>query len=785
MSFMDPATAADLHAKMSSDPTELLRLYRAKSLKFHTKSVDHSLVDDYKKEGWEEFGKPLKTKTKIRIAKQHNVQFEDDLWCQFYDLGYRLLNVAEDFRIPFSKDSNDRKQIDLVAVNDDSVLLVECKSAEHSTKAQSYKTEFEALARRLDGYKKACDQLFGQGKRLKYIFATRNIRLSKTSADVERLESTGSLYFNDNTFDYVNGLLKSYKDAANFQFAGLLFKGQSITKEKIELPAIEGRMGDKTYYMFSIEPSLLLKLGFVLHRTRANEAEMPTYQRLLVPSRLKGISKFIEDGGYFPNSVILNFNTRGKGIEFQGHSRGDATRSRTGIVKIPNTYAIAYIIDGQHRIYGYAGTRYRDSNTIPVVAFVDLEASEQLGLFMDINENQKAVSPTLRITLEEDLYWDAPRLDSRMKALRSSIIRTLGGDQSGPLFGRISLGEDRAELQARPFAESLLRCGLLPEARGNSFKEGTVETSLYDPTNHDHLKEMEKTRTRIVDYINLCYEYAEEQFGSNRNALQDFIFSNRGTYAFIGLMGSLNSFAIDSSNITKKSNSEDRFDAIKPFLRSLFKQLKEQSKEESDRLLEKLGGGADIIWLRSFQALINAKHPAYQPPELIDWQERQDQELQDRGRSLGTEIERHLKKYIIHQLKTLFDDNWDIEIGSIQRDCEMRAKELEEKRYKEGLGRVSIDWTEQFFISDYKRIIEKYWTKSPEESPDNFQTFEKHFSIDVGYGSNSKDEKLKWISLFSTLRNLWAHEGSKEKGLNREEVLLLEKIHDELGLSAD
>lgn len=783
MSFMDPATAVGLLSKMSSDPTELLRLYRAKASKYHTKSVDHSLVEDYKKDGWEEFGKPLKTKTAIRIKKRHSRQFEDDLWCQFYDLGYRRLSIGDDFRIPFSKDGNDRKQIDLVAVNDDSILLVECKSCEEPTKAPSYKTEFEALSLRLDGYRKACEQLFGPGKRLKYIFATRNIRLSKTSADVERLESTGSMYFNDNTFDYVSGLLKSYRDAASFQFAGLLFKGQSITRDKIELPAIEGKMGDKTYYMFSIEPRLLLKLGFVLHRTRANEAEMPTYQRLLVPSRLKGIGKFIEDGGYFPNSVILNFNTRGKGIEFQGQSRMDATKSRIGTLKIPNTYAIAYIIDGQHRIYGYAGTPYRDTNTIPVVAFVDLEPTEQLSLFMDINENQKAVSPTLRITLEEDLYWDAPRLDSRMKALRSSIIRTLGGDQSGPLFGKISLGEDRAALQARPFAESLLRCGLLPEARGNTFKEGTVEASLYDHTNHDHLKEMEKARTRIVDFINACYEFAEEELARERPTLDQFIFSNRGSYAFIGLIGSLNSFVTAALNLSKKSSVDDRFEAIRPYLKSLFKQLKAMGKEDSERLLDKLGGGADIIWLRNFQAMVNSKHSNYEPEELVDWKERQDEELQDRGRSLGTEIERHLKRYIIRQLKALFEDNWDIEIGSIQRECEVRAKELEEKRYKEGLGRVPIDWTEQFFISDYKKIIEKYWTKSPDSPSSDFETFEKHFSIDVGHGFNSKDEKIKWLSLFNTLRNLWAHEGSKEKGLNRDEVELLEKIHGALGIS--
>ena len=68
------------------------------------------------------------------------------------------------------------------------------------------------------------------------------------------------------------------------------------------------------------------------------------------------------------------------------------------------------------------------SNTIPVVALKNLDPSDQLELFMQINENQKAVSPTLRITLEEVLYWNASRLDTRLKALRSSVIRALGGE---------------------------------------------------------------------------------------------------------------------------------------------------------------------------------------------------------------------------------------------------------------------------------------------------------------------------------------------------------------------
>lgn len=779
MSFLTSSDLKTLNDSLSDDPSYLGKLFAAKSAPYLMRNVDHSMVEGMLKEGWEEYGKPLKTKTRLRKPKTHDVKFEDDLWCQLYRLGYRHLNIDRNLCIPFGPDSKQRKQIDVVAINGDSILLVECKSSEKSSKAPTYKTEFEGLSQRLDGFSKAMEQMFGRGRRLKYIFATRNIRMPRDSADAVRLEETGSFFYNDNSFDYVDSLIKTYKGAAHYQFLGMLFKGQSINKNRIEVPAIEGRMGGKTYYMFSLEPHLLLKLGFVLHRTRANEAEMPTYQRLLVPSRLSGISKFIEKGGYFPNSAIVNFSERGSKLEFQAHSRLADSSSRTGVLKIPNCYAIAYIIDGQHRIYGYADSTYKDSNTIPVVAFVGLEPSEQLELFMDINQNQKAVSPTLRITLEEDLYWNAARLDSRLKALRSSIIRQLGGDQAGPLYGKISLGEDKAELQAKPFADALLRSGLIPDANGNRLVEDPPGSSLYDVGNTDHKSEMPKARTRVTQLLNRCYEFLEEACATHEKILSTYVLSNKGTFAIVRLVGSLHAFECGKGSLSISSSSDERIDSLRKYLKALVEALLVIDRENPDALLGKHGSGAETVWLRTFQLAISDRFPAYDPPELQDWRERQDKALQDRGRELGTQIERHIKASVISQLKILFGENWDIEIGSIQRECETRAKEQIEKNYKEGLGRQDIPWTDQFFISDYKTIIERYWTRVPDEPILGFKTFEQQFSIDVGQGFKSKSERVKWLSLFSSLRNLWAHEGTKEKGLNQHEVDLLKKIHDQ------
>ncbi|WP_431162019.1 DGQHR domain-containing protein [Flagellimonas beolgyonensis] len=777
MGFLKQIEVDQIKSKVATDLSVLGKLYKAKKSKYITKSVDHSLVDDMLKEGWEEYGRPLKTKTKLRKSKTHSKQFEDDVWCQFYQLGYRILNYDNNFVLPFGKNEEEKKQIDVVAVDDETIFLIECKSSERPRKASSLKTELEGLPIRLNGFRKSLDQIFGKGRKIKFIYATRKLRIPNDSVDLKRLFDTNSFYYNDNTYEYVNSLIKSYKGAAKYQLFGLLFKNQLINSDKIEVPAVEGDMGNKKYYMFSIEPHLLLKMGFILHRTKANESEMPTYQRLLVPTRLKKINKFIEDGGFFPNSIILNFSQKKHRVSFEGSSRSGDSRSRYGMLKIPNAYALAYIIDGQHRVYGYANTPYIENNTIPVVAFLDLSATEQLEIFMDINQNQKAVSPSLRLTLEEDLFWNSERVDSRMKALRSGIIKELSEDVNGPLYGKITIGEDSSELAFRPFASSIAKCGLIPSAKGNKYIPETIDASFYNVGNLNHNEEMLTTKKKVVDFINLCYGYIEEEF-TDIFENKKLIISNRGTYAFISLIGSLNKFEFESNNIKKNSKPGERFAIIKKYLNELLKRLGNLTNEEEEEMLSSYGSGGDIRWFRIYQNLVNQKFPEYEPEELIDWKERQDEELQDEGRKYGEAIEKYMKDVIIQKLKQIFGNNWDIEIGKIQRDCEARAKQEMERMYKEGLGRQEIEWTEMFFITDYKDIIKKYWTTKPESSVEDFKTFQDEFSIDVGFGFHSKEEKIKWISVFNSHRNLWAHAGTKTKRLNKDEVGFLKIIYD-------
>lgn len=772
MAFLTDEQVGNIKEKIVTDISSLGKLYRSKKKEYIEQNVEHNEVESYITDGWEKV-KELKTKWKIRKPKKHSKLFEDKVWCQFYDLGYRILNRNETLELPFSSDSKDKMQIDVLAINCETAFIIECKSAKRSKKAPSYKDYFDALALRQDGFSKSIKEIYGKDLKIKYIFATNNLRLADDSEDKKRLDTMNVFYYNNNTYDYIQSLIKYYKKAAMYQFLGLIFKNQEINKKRIEIPAIEGKMGNKTYYMFSIEPELLLKIGFILHRTKANNSEMPTYQRLLVPSRLKNITNFIDEGGYFPNSLIVNFS-QGKKIQFEADMRGEDSDSRVGTLKIPNEYAIAYILDGQHRLYGYANSKYLSTNTVPVVAMNGLKAIEQLEIFMDINQNQKAVSPSLRLVLEEDLFWNAPRLDSRLKALRSSIVKELSvGD--GPLQNKISIGEDKADLTFKPFYIALSNCGLLPKAKGNEYIPETREMSLYNTNSHDNDKAMRACRKDVVSFINLAYEYIDEkheEFFDN----EKFIMSNRGTYAYIMLLGSLHSFIWEEGSIDKDSTTQDRFSNINKYIETLVQGLINLPHDRKKHYLIMKGAGADTEWFRLYQSIINAKFTKYEPIDLIHWNERQDKKLQNKAKEYADSIEKTIKNIVLEQLKKLYNDDWELEIVNIQTKCQKLASEENAERRKNGINKRAL-WTEMLTIFDYKNIVEKYWTVK-HETDSSFITFEKRFAIDIGEGFNGKKEQTKWLTYLNDYRKTIAHSGTKESGLNQEEVAMLEDIYN-------
>jgi len=774
MAWLTELQKDNILSHIVTDEALLSRRYKSKKKEFDEQTVELNEIEDWKKDGWEMINQS-KHKAKIQRHKKVGRLFEDNIWCMFYELGFRILNGDECLKLPWSKEGSDHQQIDVLAVGEDAIFVVECKAAEYYKNA-NFKKEIDHIEQTKDGIVKSLKELFGSEKKVKFVFATRNYRFSETSEDLRRLLAKKIYHFNENAYNYVKNLIKSYKGAVIYQFYGLMFNGELINNDKIRIPALKGNMGKHEYYMLSIEPSTLLKIGFVLHRTKVNDSmSQPTYQRLLVPSRLKGIGKFIDNGGFFPNSIIINFDCSDKklSIDFQpaGKTSSD-TDSRFGTLVLPNAYGIAYIIDGQHRVYGYSASQknYKDTNTIPVVAFKNMDANEQLQIFMDINENQKAVSPSLRLDLAENLNWDSNRADSRMLALRSSIIKALTRDANSILYNKISVGEDNAKLTFRPFDEALKKSTLLPKGNLKSYTEDT-DVCLYDCYMTDIAKAMADSKKRISRLLKEAYGFMQRNLESKY--YDSYIESNRGTFGFIVLLGSVHKFLIHKGILNQKSNLEQQINAIKPYLNALANYLSNIPDQDKSELEIIKGSQADTTWMRKFQQAVNKEFPEFIPDGYENWLETQDKDLQAEGQSIGREIVEKLKQRVIEKVQELFGNRWESAISEVRARCKNRINEREAS--DENFNSTDADWIDFIDFSDVKSIIEKHWFYKPEDDP-SAVTFEQEFSIQLSSEDSfrTKKERTRWLSDLNSYRDAW--EKAKGKPLNRTQVEALKTI---------
>ncbi len=270
---------------MLHEEDALKNKFKAKNTQFDKRKVLHSEVEFYENQGWIA-ETPMKTKTPMSRRKDHSRQFEDDVWCVFYNLGFRILNSDEKLRIQWGDQEGEDKQIDVVAVGSDAIFVVECKCAERPKK-QSFQQTLLEMSQYKKGIAESLRQIYGKEKRVKFIFATRNYRIEEDGDDAVRMRNNNIYHLDENAYNYICNLVKSYQSSVIYQFYGMMFKDELINDKPITIPALKGQMGGKNYFLFSIEPSTLLKIGFVLHRTKVNDSMAPTYQRLLVPKRLK------------------------------------------------------------------------------------------------------------------------------------------------------------------------------------------------------------------------------------------------------------------------------------------------------------------------------------------------------------------------------------------------------------------------------------------------------------------------------------------------------------------
>ncbi|EGO9160422.1 DGQHR domain-containing protein, partial [Enterococcus faecalis] len=594
-----------------------------------------------------------------------------------------------------------------------------------------------------------------------FIFLTNNYILP--DVDLKYMDSKNIVHFDEETFNYYSDLTTHLGSAARFQLLGYLFSGQKIPELNNKIPAIEGKMGGYKYYSFSIEPEKLLKIGYVLHRNNANNQMMPTYQRVIKKSRLESIQSFVDEGGFFPNSLIINIDKQGLLFD-RSSSQVDDSISKLGILHLPNIYRSAYIIDGQHRLYGYANSEYAASNTVPVVAFVDLDKKEQVKLFMDINENQKAVSKNLRTTLQADLLWESDNVAERQLALKCRIAQRLGEDFDSPLYGRIIIGENSKTedqcIKLDTIKRALDKSNFLDmyDRHGESLlRKGTFDTGNNEETMHKLLKLFKET----LFYIKNNVEEWDTSDLSNR-----FVVINPGIYSLIRVIDDVINYYTEVENQEILDlTQEGLMYYIQPFLDSIVNFFDNVTEEAKNRLKSMYGGKRDIFYWRTLQLSISNEIIGFRPDGMEKYWRDNDKRFNDESYNMIRETEKFLNTDFKNKLESYYGEDW-FKLGLPKKVYDESIKLAASKNYNKKRNEEVEPWSclntihyREIAIhgKNWGEIFSIPYTMPGEESI-----------------SGGKNAKTKWIEKFSRIRN----ENHHTYSISEEEFLFLKQVYE-------
>lgn len=713
---------------------------------FDTKKINVADLPAYVDEGWEK-SKEYKNPKFVAVSKEKTMQeqFENKIWMLFASMGFSVMNADRDFYMSYDfHDDTLTQQIDVMAVDDETIIIVECHAADEMTEA-SFIEEIKTFSERISGLRKEALKKY-PNRKSKFIWATHNYIIHKK--DLLALEKAGMVYFNDSAVEYYSDLSKHLGSCSRYQLLGNLFANQEIKNMDNRIPAIQGKMGGYTYYSFSIEPEKLLKVGYVLHRNEANQNMMPTYQRIIKKTRLKSVRSFIDEGGYFPNSIIISIDTGGKGLTFdQSATKVDGSISKLGILHIPKRYRTAYIIDGQHRLYGYSDSKYASSNTVPVVAFVDLARTEQIKLFMDINENQKAVPKSLRVTLNADMLWESKDLNERRQALRSKIAQMLGEEPTSPLNSRVLIGE--AELTpGRCITIEALQAALKKCHFFNTYNKKNELTSegTFD------LDDNQESCDLFYPFIEKCLLYIRENCLEewNKGDKEDGMLTiNRGMYGVIRVIDDIVTMLVEKNMINPKSQDvEDMFGLISYYLKPLTEYINNLDSEQRKALKKVFGGGGDVRFWRAYQKAIADARPDFKPEGLEEYWLNEAKTYNESTRIMLGEIENKLRSIVAENLQDYFGDAWLVK--GLPKNIYTKAKKLaDDKTYDlivNNNEEEEVDIWDFVPLADIKPIVlnGKNWSTFFEEM------LVRPEEVKIAGG---KDAKTEWILRLSAIKN--------------------------------
>jgi DNA sulfur modification protein DndB len=736
--------------------------------RFNRMSVVKEGVGAHLMDGWQS-DRELKQKTRLKRPKTHDEILENRVWLVLDALGYHDMSIGRNFRVSLNHKKPDslHKQVDVFAKDDETVVVVECKS-NAQFKKRSLQKDIGEFSNNKKHIAESIKKYYGSDFMpvIIWMFATDNIQWSKE--DEQRARDNNIATINSDELVYFEELATHLGYAARYQFLAYYLKNQKIKGlANKKVPAIRGKLGGVTFYAFVLDPESLVKISFVNHRTLDDMNSVPAYQRLMTKHRLNSIKAFIDKGGFFPTNIILSLQ---KKPGFEQFPRRHETEVKFGNLVLPDSYKSAWVIDGQHRLYSFSGLECKSKDeSVFVIAFENLSHERAASMFVDINHEQKTVSKNLIDDLKADLDWESEDVNKRLQATCARLVKNLNSDIDKPFYNRVvqtglrpSMTQGGACLTLSSMKEALEKSKLLGSYNRNTkdFVPGPLSSA--DPTNT-------LSRSKVV--INGIFSLIQQ---ANTEAWLDGseigLCRNSGFYGIIRLFADCLEYEVKEKSIDHTYLSPETLVSIATtYLNPLLDSIRDKSSSEVKSLLRDdvpLGAGELRETHYKLVDITRNKFPDFGPHDFDDWKEARNKNRRDSVSAKINDINQEICSVLFEILHQYYQTESYLEkaVADKAKIAEAYGKSLddpEETRSK------SLE--EYLSLGDYKKIIAR---------AEHWKLVKPIFDIPID-SEKGKAKNLTWIDRLIPIRNKISHP-TRGRPLELNEIEFVEKIHEAL-----
>lgn len=747
---------------------DLKAVYALKSKTIDEKTVSASSADALSlklagelADGWRIL---RRNRRSIRLAKDKPIdrQLEDDVWSLLYRMGFKEMNRDRTFAI-MAGEKAPARQLDVFAKDDETVFIVECTHS-RETGPKSVKALIDKIGAIREDVIKAVHTHYGKDPKLKVKFAIATRNIEWRAADRARAEAGGVPIITEDDLAYFDKLTDFLKGAARYQFLGRYFRGEKVEGLRTAVPATRGRAGGRVFYNFLISPHELLRLAYISHKSKTSNDDLETYQRMVKPSRLKAIGRYIDEGGKFPTNIVVN-------VKLDGHLNFDVKENfgdtSTGILTLPGLYGSAWVIDGQHRLYGYAyATRSEeeDRSVITVLAYENLPIKDEIQLFVDINTQQVKVSGNLVKEILSSLNINDPDPRKRLDALHARIALRLDEYATSPVRNRIlTVSQDKDNfrcLTLTSLVDGIAENNLL----GSIHRQGKGATATIYPGPLSDMSDnpqatMDKATATLSQYFALFSGPLEShwQLGDSKGG---YLCTNLGLRALTLLFRKVITFVENRDNVRAATiEPEDIVERVAPFTAPLVEYFGNASPNDVAAFR---GRGSSLLSVTQnclqMMTIIHEQIPDFNLPEIIEYMNSRDIEGTKQAKDMIDDINKIIFEDVISTLKEHYSSKndawWMLGVPkAVRNGCDQMFNESDGQRER---------WR-YLFLSNYPEII---------LHGDNWDLFKNYYNF---YGKGKKADLIRWIGRINKARTVTHH---AEKGpLSREDVDYVRLVH--------